>query len=348
MQPLLTMDVSDDAQGDVSLAESMLEQTQPDTQAEQDDAARQVRLTSPTSQVSDNVEVEGSGREALIAKDGAQPHDLASESTRTSKSIGDIGSLEDREVSLTPTENAMFGAMTESLKIPHFLFTHTIDVTGVNKLRRKFNSNASTTKNSFASKLTPLPFIMKAVSQAITQFPRLNSHLDTTKTPVKPRLIVRSRHNFGLAIDTPKGLLVPVVRGVEKHTLQSLATEIKRLGELAQAGRLAPDDFKDATFVITNIGSIGGDAVAPVILAPMVGIVGLGRIREMPVFSKDEQGKDEIVKQEQMILSWSADHRIIDGATVARAAGVVENSIRNFEQMDLSSETDLHGEEALR
>lgn len=289
------MDVADEDVEDASPAEPSPEQTQPEKLKSTE--------TSQTSQT------------------------LSEKKTIAAKISGSVGTSNDQTVTLTPTENAMFGTMTESLKIPHFLFNHAIDFTKVNQIRREFNASAG-------NKLTPLPFIMKAVSQALSQFPRLNSNLDTTSIPKKPQLTMKSQHNFGLAVDSPKGLVVPVVRGVEKHSIQSLAAEIKRLGELAQAGRLAPGDFKDATFVISNVGSIGGDSVAPVILSPMVGIIGLGRIREVPVFRKDGHGNDQIVKEEQMTLSWSADHRIIDGATVARAAKAVEISIQGIEEID--------------
>ncbi|KAK5217819.1 hypothetical protein LTR72_009482 [Exophiala xenobiotica] len=353
-QPILTLDVTDDTEGETSLAQSILEQPPTDTRAEQGDLAKEVAATSPKPRSSEEAtsaksnalvtpairhmlkagnikidQVNGTGKDGRITKDDVQRHISASKSTSTSKSSGTVGSTGDRVVTFTPTENAMFGSMTESLKIPHFLFTHSIDFTDTNKLRGDLNSNFSTKQGV---KLTPLPLIMKAVSQALAQFPKLNSHLDTTAES-KPRLTLKAEHNIGLAIDTPKGLVVPVVRGVQNHTIPSLAAEIKRLSELAQAGRLAPDDFRGATFIVSNVGSIGGDAVAPVILAPMVGIVGVGRLREVPVFVKDAQGTDQILKREQMTLSWSADHRVIDGATAARAAKAAETWIQDVEKV---------------
>ena len=346
--------MADDAGGKSSLAESMLKQPPADTQAEQGNQAREVAATTPKSQIPEEStqsknnalvtpairhmlkaadididQVKGTGKDGRITKDDVQCHISASKSNSTSKSSGNVGSTGDQVVTFTPTENAMFGSMTESLKIPHFLFTHTIDFTDTNKLRGELKINASTKQRGTAVKLTPLPFIMKAVSQALTRFPRLNSHLDTTAGS-KPRLTLKSEHNFGLAIDTPKGLVVPVIRGVQNHTIPSLAADIKSLSELARAGRLATDDFRGATFIVSNVGSIGGDTVAPVILAPMVGIVGVGRLREVPVFVKDRQGKDQIVKREQITLSWSADHRIIDGATAARAAKAAETWIQDI------------------
>ena len=337
-QPILTLDVpDDDTSGELALAEAMLEQPPPDAQAQKLDETlpkskilvgeASLKSDAPIAPAVRNMlksakldinEVKGSGKDGRITEDDVQRYISASKGNTS-----DIGTSGDEAIALTPTEKAMFGSMTESLKIPHFLFTHAIDFTNINTLRREVKANANAAERSSSAKLTPVSFVMKAISQALIQFPKINSHLDTSNLD-SPRLIRKIEHNFGLAVDTPKGLLVPVVRGVEKRTLTSLAAEIKRLGELAQSGRLSPADFKGATFIVSNIGSIGGDTVSPVILAPMVGIVGMSRLREVPVFSGDK-----IVKQEQMMLSWSADHRIIDGATVAKAARVVEDWLQD-------------------
>ena len=247
---------------------------------------------------------------------------------------------EDRIVSLSAIQSQMLKTMTRSLTIPHFLYTHTVDVTSLNDLRQKFNADAhlaSTLSSSdeLLSKITPLPIIIKAVSQAFLRFPRLNSHFDTTTDRAKPQLTIKSRHNFGLAVETPQGLLTPVLRDVQNHSVVSLANEIKRLRNIAREGRLKPDDFKDASFIVSNIGSIGGTVVSPVIVAPMVGILGIGRAQQVPVFRTNERGVEELVKREQIVLSWSADHRILDGATIARAAEVVGAIIDSVETLGL-------------
>jgi 2-oxoisovalerate dehydrogenase E2 component (dihydrolipoyl transacylase) len=354
------MDVLDDTQGDVNLGEEVEEQSQPEVQIEKGDIPAREAAISTKSQMEGkddrqprstvlvtpaiqhmlkeaNIsinEVKGTGKDGRITKDDVQRHISASKGINAQKTSEELEPMNDQEISLTPTENAMFAAMTESLKIPHFLFTHTIDFTGLNERRSELNARTKASEGTTSVKLTPLPFIMKAISQALLQFPKLNSHLDTVSNHSKPRLLLKRQHNFGLAIDTPKGLLVPVVRGVERHSIQSLAAEIWRLNQLAQAGRLAPDHFRNATFIVSNIGSIGGDAVAPVILAPMVGIVGIGRTRQMPVFV-NAKGREEVVKREQITLSWSADHRVVDGATVARTAKLVEDAISDVERMNL-------------
>ena len=291
----------------------------------------------------DGSEVRGTGKDGRITEEDVHRHNLASTSSTAPPSfnstpIGIMHSIveEDRSVALSQTERQMFKVMTESLIIPHFLYTHNVDITLLNSVRRDFNT--SVTSSGSVSKLSLLPFIMKAVSNAFLQFPKLNSHLDTTTEPTKPRLLVKAAHNFGIAIDTPQGLLVPVVRNVQGQSIVSLAADIARLGKLAKEGRLAPDDFRGATFTISNIGSIGGSAVAPVIVAPMLGILAVGRVEKIPVFKVDEHGVDTIVKGEQIVLSWSADHRVIDGATVAKVGKMVEQSMENAETFGMKLE----------
>jgi 2-oxoisovalerate dehydrogenase E2 component (dihydrolipoyl transacylase) len=122
---------------------------------------------------------------------------------------------------------------------------------------------------------------------------------------------------------------VPVIKNVQNHSIASLAKEITRLADLARTGKLTSADLSGATFTVSNIGSIGGAAVAPVIVTPQVGILGVGRAKVVPAFG----GDGELVKKEECIFSWSADHRVIDGAYVARAAEEVRKSIEGVESM---------------
>ena len=120
----------------------------------------------------------------------------------------------------------------------------------------------------------------------------------------------------GVAVDSPSGLLVPVIKNVQDHSIASLSQEITRLATLARNGKLTSADLSGATFTVSNIGSIGGTAVAPVIVMPQVGILGIGKARVVPAF--DEAG--ELVKKEECVFSWSADHRVVDGTECARCA----------------------------
>ncbi|KAK5224837.1 hypothetical protein LTS03_003360 [Exophiala xenobiotica] len=291
--------------------------------------------------------VKGTGKGGRITKDDVQQH-IAHVSQSTATPSQGLPESEnstrpgqaDQTLRLTTTETAMFKVMTQSLAIPHFLFTHKVDITSVNEFRKKVNSaniiqDVSTALGIPAPKITVLPFIMKALSYTLTRYPKLNSHLHTGAGPADARLVLRGAHNFGVAVDTPTGLLVPVVTDVQNHSAVSLAAEIARLSELGRAGRLPPDSFRHATFSVSNIGAIGGDAVAPIIVAPMVAILGIGAIQEVPVFRKDKQGRDQVHKRQEITLSWSADHRVVDGATVAKAGKLLGELLKDVESLIL-------------
>lgn len=278
-----------------------------------------------------NIEdIEGTGKEGRVLKEDVQRHAQStkeiSNSTPAPAILAGMFSqqVEDRVHTLTPVQSGMFKQMTKSLSIPHFLFTDGIDFNSLTQLRKKYNVNREK-----AERITPLPIIIKAVSLALQQFPLLNAHLDTSTNPAKPQLLIKGGHNIGVAVDSPSGLLVPVIRNVQDHSIGSLAQEITRLADLARAGKLTSADLSGATFTLSNIGSIGGSAVAPVIVTPQVGILGIGRARIVPAFGEN----GELVKREECVFSWSADHRVIDGAYVARAAEEVRKSIEGVESM---------------
>lgn len=220
-------------------------------------------------------------------------------------------SREDRKVSLTAVQTAMFKTMTRSLNIPHFLYTTTADMGAVTAMRQSLNAKA----RSPDQKITHLSFVIKALSLALHQHPLLNSSLNTSD-PKKPELTHLGAHNFGVAIDGPSGLVVPVVKNVQDLSISEIASSLRQLSEKARNNKLAPGDFKGATFTVSNIGSVGGGVVAPVISEPQVAILGIGRSKIVPAFNEN----DELVKREELTLSWSADHRVVDGAECARCA----------------------------
>ncbi|UPK93986.1 hypothetical protein LCI18_004921 [Fusarium solani-melongenae] len=286
-------------------------------------------------------EVAGTGKGGRVLKEDVQKH-LAAKSpshdstgvqqTRTTMPPGDA------IVPLTPVQNQMYQSMTQSLSIPHFLYTQTVNMTDLTSLRKQFLSNpkalAQLTTNG-AKKLSPLPFIIKALSQAVTKYPTLNSSL-VHETGAKPQLALKGSHNIGIAMDTPKGLVVPVIKNVQGHSIISLAAEIERLSALAREGRLSPDSMKGATMLVSNIGSIGGQVVAPIIMSPMVMILAVGRSQKVPAFETGEDGTRQLVEKEQAVFSWSADHRVLDGATVARCAEEMAFWLENVNMMGLS------------
>lgn len=233
---------------------------------------------------------------------------------------------------LTRTQEIMFKTMTRSLTIPHFLYADEVDLTSLVALRRRLNTLLPSPLST-VTKLSYLPFILKAVSLALHQHPILNARVDTTTTPTRPTLVHRAQHNIGVAMDTPQGLLVPVVRDVGNLNVLAIAAELSRLQALAAAGRLAPADMSGGTITVSNIGSIGGTYLSPVIVEREVAILGIGRMRTVPAFSTVPGEEDRVVRREACNFSWSADHRVVDGATMARAAEVVRGIVEEPDVM---------------
>ncbi|RYP05326.1 hypothetical protein DL765_009877 [Monosporascus sp. GIB2] len=253
-------------------------------------------------------------------------------------------------VELTNVQAQMFKTMTRSLSIPHFLYADEVDFTQLHELRRRLNKVLSQQQQQqpqqnqdqqqVVTKLSYLPFIIKAVSMALHQYPILNARVEvpddggngSNGRGVKPRLVYRSQHNVGVAMDTPAGLVVPVVRDVGSRSVHSIAAELARLQRAATAGRLSPNDLAGGTVTVSNIGSVGGTYVAPVLVEREVAILGLGRVRAVPRFGDDRR---TVVERQVCNLSWSADHRVVDGATMARAAEVVRRLLEEPDAMVL-------------
>ena len=235
------------------------------------------------------------------------------------------------QVQLSHTQQQMFKSMTRSLSIPHFLYADEIDFSQLVELRGRLNRvlSKSPVVEGQPGKLSYLPFIIKAVSLALYQFPILNARVDIDSTTGKPNLVHRSQHNIGVAMDTPQGLLVPVIKNVGSLNVLSIAAELTRLQTLAHQGKLTPKDLTGGTITVSNIGNIGGTYLSPVIVEKEVAILGIGRMRTVPAFDE----ADNVVKKQVTNFSWSADHRVVDGATMARAADVVRRVVEEPDVM---------------
>jgi len=158
-------------------------------------------------------------------------------------------------------------------------------------------------------KFSYLPFILKAAAEALKHHPDLNSQMDLENN----RMIYKKYYNINIAVDTEDGLVVPVIRGVDKLSIRQLTAGIMEAAEKARERKLTLDDFKDGTFTVTNYGSIAGTYAVPVINYPQVGILGIGRIMKIPVVKDDEVTVGRVLP-----LSMSVDHRIVDGGEAAR------------------------------
>lgn len=269
---------------------------------------------------------EGDSRPAAAAPAPAPQPQQQPEYTYTPPSIPGLDAVQtETSQNLTPIQSAMFKAMTASLSIPHFLYSDTANITALSSLRTSLNS---TRDPNTTPKLSYLPFIIKAVSLALQKYPLLNARVDpNSPNPKAPRLLMRSGHNIGIAMDTAQGLLVPVIKNVQARSILSIAHEIARLSHAGRQGKLTTADLSGGTITVSNIGNIGGETVAPVIVEGQLAILGVGKVRSVPVF-KGKEGLD-IERADMVGLSWSADHRVVDGATMARMAQIVQSYLEN-------------------
>nr|WP_198064034.1 dihydrolipoyllysine-residue acetyltransferase [Neptunomonas qingdaonensis] len=202
---------------------------------------------------------------------------------------------------------AMARQMTlSSSTIPHFTYGDEVDVTALLALRTQLKIKAE----QQGIRLTLMPFIMKAMALAIQKFPILNSQVnaDCTEIHYQPHC------NIGMAVDSKLGLMVPNIKKVETLSILQIAQEVTRLAEAARAGRVSPADLQGGTISISNIGALGGTYASPVVNPPEVAIVALGKTQTLPRFN----ASGDVVARSLMNISWSGDHRIIDGGTIAR------------------------------
>jgi 2-oxoisovalerate dehydrogenase E2 component (dihydrolipoyl transacylase) len=276
----------------------------------------------------------GTGKDGRVMKEDvyrfAEARDLSSATTSEpistpcsiSSPVFDDGPQKETAVALSNIQVQMFKTMTRSLTIPHFLYADEIDFSSLTSLRHRLNKSLANFRNE-TTKLSFLPFIIKAVSLSLHQYPILNARAEIDSSTSKPSLLMRSQHNIGIAMDTPHGLLVPVIRNVASLDILSIAAELSRLQSLASAGKLTASDLSGGTITVSNIGNIGGTYVSPVIVEKEVAILGIGKIRAVPAF--DDNGN--VIKKHICNFSWSADHRVVDGATLARAAEVLRRFV---------------------
>ncbi|GIN91521.1 dihydrolipoamide acetyltransferase component of pyruvate dehydrogenase complex [Siminovitchia terrae] len=189
---------------------------------------------------------------------------------------------------------------------PHVALLDEVDVTGLVAHRKKFKGIAAEKD----IKLTYLPYVVKALVSALREYPALNTSIDDEKEEI----IQKHYYNIGIAADTERGLLVPVVKRADSKSVFAISKEINELADKARTGKLAPNEMSGGSCTITNIGSAGGQWFTPVINHPETAILGIGRIAEKPIVKNGE-----IVAAPVLALSLSFDHRIIDGVTAQQA-----------------------------
>ena len=189
--------------------------------------------------------------------------------------------------------------------IPHVTQHDLADITTIEAARKRFVEHAGDS----APKVTMTAITMKAVTACLQQFPQFNASYDAAKG----ELILKRYYHLGVAVDTPSGLVVPVIRDVDKKSVVQLAAELNAVADKARHGKLSLDDMRGGTFTITNLGGIGGTAFTPIINYPEVAILGMSRSQ------KQLQLVNEELKERLMLpFSLSYDHRVINGAAAAR------------------------------
>ena len=189
--------------------------------------------------------------------------------------------------------------------VPHVTNHEEVDVTDLENFRKSLKDEAE----EKGLRVTLLPFLMKAVTAALTEFPRFNASL----APSQDELILKKYFHLGLAVDTADGLVVPVIQNVDRKGIYQLAEELAEVSSRARDGKLKPEDLQGGCFTISNIGGIGGHGFTPIVNAPEVAILGVSRTQTLPHWN----GK-EFEPRLMLPLDLSYDHRVIDGAAAAR------------------------------
>jgi pyruvate dehydrogenase E2 component (dihydrolipoamide acetyltransferase) len=208
------------------------------------------------------------------------------------------------------------------ISIPHVTQFDEADITDLEAFRKA--QTVETEKKGF--KLTMLAFMIKACVTALKQFPQFNSSLDKSGE----NIIVKKYYHLGVAVDTPGGLVVPVVRDADRKGVFDIARELGEISKLARDGKLKPGDLQGGTFSISSLGGIGGTAFTPIINAPEVAILGVSRGALRPVWN----GK-EFAPRLMLPLSLSYDHRVIDGATAARFSSFLVSVLSDIRKLIL-------------
>lgn len=208
------------------------------------------------------------------------------------------------------------------VSIPHVTQFDEADIT----LMENFRQENRAAVEKLGVKLTPLVFIMKAVVTALIEYPQFNSSLG----PDGKHLILKKYYHLGVAVETPNGLVVPVIRHVNAKSLLQLATELQELSLKARDKGLSSSEMQGGCFTISSLGGIGGTAFTPIVNAPEVAILGVSRSEMKPVYQKESK---EFEPRLMLPLSLSYDHRVIDGAEAARFTRTIADALSDIRRL---------------
>lgn len=248
----------------------------------------------------------------VSAPAAAAPVEVAPQAKTPKPVVVASGPLAGTTEPLTRLRKVIAERMVESLQVSAQLTTVLeVDVTKIAAVRNRV-------KNSFEQregvKLSFMPFFVKASVEALKQFPQLNASIDMAAGTVT----YYADENIGIAVDTERGLLVPVIRQAGDLNIAGIARQISDLAERTRTGKVSPDDLSGGTFTVTNTGSRGALFDTPIVNVPQVAILGTGAVVKRPVAVTDNSGADVIAIRSMVYLALSYDHRLVDGADAAR------------------------------
>jgi 2-oxoisovalerate dehydrogenase E2 component (dihydrolipoyl transacylase) len=253
--------------------------------------------------------VPGSGPEGRITHDDVDAYAASGgPAAETAPRLARRDGVED--IQLVGLRRAIAEHMEAAHRVPHFAYIEAVDVTSLEELRAHLNQTRPERGH-----LTLLPFLMRAIINAIVDHPQVNARYDDAE-----RILHRHRAaHIGVATQTPSGLMVPVVHHAETLDLWQAAAEVQRLSDAARSGKATREELTGSTVTLTSLGPLGGLAATPVINYPEVAIVGVNRIEERPVVRGGQ-----VVVRKMMNLSSSFDHRIVDGWEAASFIATVK------------------------
>lgn len=273
----------------------------------------------------DITSVSGSGKKGRVLKQDIASH-LDNKGESKSNTQTNANGIKESSENIQPNrveairgiKAVMAKQMTGSVfTIPHFSVSDEVEMDTLLTLKTQLKADFEAS----GAKLSLMPFFIKALSLALKQFPIINSQVNDECTEIT----YFNEHNIGIAVDSKIGLLVPNIKNVQNLSLFEIALEMDRLVNLAREGKLASNDLKGGTISISNIGVIGGTTATPVINKPESAIVALGKIQRLPRFD----AQYNVIPVNLMHISWSGDHRIIDGATMVKFSNLWKSYLEN-------------------
>ena len=213
-------------------------------------------------------------------------------------------------------------------QIPHVNSQDVVDVTKLEAFRQKHKAEIE----GIGGKLTLTVFALKAIATALKTYPNFNATLDTNNSEI----IIKHYYNIGVAVNTDSGLIVPVIRDVDRKSIKELAVELNDLVQRTRARKTTVEEMQGGTFTITNAGAMGGGFFAPIINYPEVAILGVGQARMQPVVREKEKGNFVIVPRLMMPVALCIDHRVLDGADAIRFLRVLIDTLEDPDELLIS------------